>query len=144
MTESLYLALFIWAVVYFNEFVRGAGKARQRSAIIICAHQMRLLPGGGVLDALRRVVSGGRDGSLPQFRLRSRRSVEDARSSGLRNFILLAAAAPVLWLAYNAIVYRNPLEFATRPLLGEGHRTEKLGTLLIPGPMTFPLRSAIF
>jgi hypothetical protein len=33
----------------------------------------------------------------------------------LRNFILLAAAAPALWLAYNAIVYRNPLEFANGP-----------------------------
>ena len=33
----------------------------------------------------------------------------------LRNFVLLAAAAPVLWLAYNAIVYRNPLEFANGP-----------------------------
>ena len=33
----------------------------------------------------------------------------------LRNFILLAAAAPILWLAYNAAVYRNPLEFANGP-----------------------------
>jgi hypothetical protein len=30
-------------------------------------------------------------------------------------FILLAAAAPVFWLAYNAVVYRNPLEFANGP-----------------------------
>jgi hypothetical protein len=30
-------------------------------------------------------------------------------------FVLIAAAAPVLWLAYNAIVYRNPLEFANGP-----------------------------
>ena len=35
--------------------------------------------------------------------------------AGLTKFILLAAAAPVLWLAYNAIVYRNPLEFANGP-----------------------------
>ena len=27
----------------------------------------------------------------------------------------MAAAAPALWLAYNAIVYRNPLEFANGP-----------------------------
>jgi hypothetical protein len=33
----------------------------------------------------------------------------------VRKFLLLTAAAPVLWLAYNAIVYRNPLEFATGP-----------------------------
>jgi hypothetical protein len=30
-------------------------------------------------------------------------------------FVLLGAAAPVLWLGYNAIVYRNPLEFANGP-----------------------------
>ena len=36
-------------------------------------------------------------------------------SSGVAKFILIAAAAPVLWLAYNAIVYRNPLEFANGP-----------------------------
>jgi hypothetical protein len=30
-------------------------------------------------------------------------------------FVLLAAAAPALWLAYNAIIYRNPLEFANGP-----------------------------
>ena len=36
MTEPLYLALFIWAVVYFNEFVQEAEvermERRQRSA----------------------------------------------------------------------------------------------------------------
>lgn len=30
-------------------------------------------------------------------------------------FLLLAAAGPLLWLAYNAIVYKNPLEFANGP-----------------------------
>jgi hypothetical protein len=30
-------------------------------------------------------------------------------------FILLAAAAPLLWFGYNAVVYRNPLEFANGP-----------------------------
>ena len=35
--------------------------------------------------------------------------------ASVRKFVLLAAAAPVFWLAYNAIVYRNPLEFANGP-----------------------------
>ena len=30
-------------------------------------------------------------------------------------FILIAASAPSLWLIYNGIVYRNPLEFANGP-----------------------------
>ena len=33
----------------------------------------------------------------------------------LAKFIFLAAAAPALWFGYNAIVYRNPLEFANGP-----------------------------
>jgi hypothetical protein len=32
--------------------------------------------------------------------------------AGVLKFVLIAAAAPALWLAYNGIVYRNPLEFA--------------------------------
>ena len=34
---------------------------------------------------------------------------------GAKKFVLLATAAPILWLAYNAAVYRNPLEFANGP-----------------------------
>jgi len=30
-------------------------------------------------------------------------------------FVLIAAAAPIFWLAYNATVYHNPLEFANGP-----------------------------
>jgi len=30
-------------------------------------------------------------------------------------FLLIGAAAPILWMAYNAAVYRNPLEFANGP-----------------------------
>src|SRR5260370_20614124 len=30
-------------------------------------------------------------------------------------FVVLAAAGPLLWLTYNAAVYRNPLEFANGP-----------------------------
>lgn len=33
----------------------------------------------------------------------------------MAKFILLAATAPVFWIAYNAVVYRNPLEFANGP-----------------------------
>jgi hypothetical protein len=39
----------------------------------------------------------------------------DALRRGLRMLILLAASGPVLWLAYNGIVYRNPMQFANGP-----------------------------
>ena len=38
-----------------------------------------------------------------------------ALGPGVKKLVLLTAAAPVFWLAYNAVVYRNPLEFANGP-----------------------------
>src|SRR5207253_4576538 len=35
MTEPLYLALFIWAVVHFNEFVGGMGKSAESSQKVL-------------------------------------------------------------------------------------------------------------
>jgi hypothetical protein len=35
-------------------------------------------------------------------------------------FVLLTAAAPVLWIAYNAVVYGNPLEFSNGPYSAKG------------------------
>jgi hypothetical protein len=48
---------------------------------------------------------------------------------------LLAAAAPALWLAYNAAVYRNPLEFANGPYSAKAieRKTAVPGTPPHPG-----------
>jgi len=50
-------------------------------------------------------------------------------------FVLIAAAAPALWLAYNAIVYRNPLEFANGPYSAKAieRRTQNAGNPGHPG-----------
>ena len=115
MTEPLYLALFVWAVLYFNEFVREARKpdnARLSSSALVkcgfCLVAACLTRYDAWLLAVAMVVA-----AIPiAFQAKRRgRSIK----AGLRNFILLAGAAPVLWLAYNAVVYRNPLEFATGP-----------------------------
>ena len=118
MTESLYLALFIWAVAYFSEFVRGCGKVEDdyraaRASLMRCGlclagacltrYDAWFLTGaiglGAIFVALKVVL----------------KNPDPALGRGLRNFLLLAATGPVLWLAYNAIVYRNPLEFANGP-----------------------------
>ena len=49
MTESLYLALFIWAVVYFNEFRAGVCEARRKSQQVWPRH--RLLNAGSAWRA---------------------------------------------------------------------------------------------
>ena len=118
LTEPLYLALFIWALVYFNEFVRASGKsgenARQStvsSPIVKCGFCLA----AACLtryDAWFLTIAIGAAALLLGLRVKPRGL---APVVGLRKFVLLAAAAPILWLAYNAIVYRNPLEFATGP-----------------------------
>jgi hypothetical protein len=50
-------------------------------------------------------------------------------------FGLIAATAPTLWLAYNGIVYRNPLEFANGPYSAKAieRRTQNAGKPGHPG-----------
>lgn len=113
MGEALYLALFLWAVVYFSEFVRGDAKALTKCGWCLAAACLTRYDGWSLAVAVAAVVvlfslfSGNAPGQrmLP-FRV-SRAAVV--------KFVLITAAAPSLWLAYNGIVYRNPLEFANGP-----------------------------
>ena len=117
MTEPLYLALFIWALVYFNEFVQEwrppveSANPPARSALVKCGTCL-------VAACLTRydgwflaVVMGV---AAMAVALRVHHPWQGLRGRLIR-FLLVAAAAPALWLAYNAIVYRNPLEFANGP-----------------------------
>jgi hypothetical protein len=116
MTEALYLALFIWAVVYFKEFVQevedrgdspdlGTASSSLTKCGICLAAACLTRYDGWLLAAAMCAASIG---------IAVREKSRGLRSS-VKKFILLAAAAPVFWLAYNAIVYRNPLEFANGP-----------------------------
>ncbi len=122
MTESIYLALFIWAVVYFAEFVRslrineGEAGGRQtqgaRSPLVRCAcclagaeltrYDAWFLAGAMgaavVVIVLRRWQNSG-SGGRPLWRAAVK-------------FLGGIAVVPVLWLVYNAVVYGNALEFA--------------------------------
>ncbi|HST10141.1 MAG TPA: hypothetical protein VLL05_07175 [Terriglobales bacterium] len=169
MTEALYLALFLWAVVYFAEFVRA-------------------LPAGGGVDAasVDMDASGGR-GRPPLHRHffftgQSQRSLWKCGlclagacftrydgwflaaflaatvvwvglgSGGVGSirtvvlFVLLAAVAPVLWFAYNALVYRNALEFANGPYSAQAieKRTAVPGFPPHPGTHNLPMAGLYF
>jgi len=55
--------------------------------------------------------------------------------NAIAKFVLLAAAAPALWLAYNGVVYRNPLEFENGPYSAKAieKRTQSAGSVGHPG-----------
>jgi hypothetical protein len=118
MGESLYLALFIWAVVHFAEFAREANSTAANRSLAKCgwclAAACLTRYDGWFLAVV--LVAGA---ALVSYRGRARKNrspeAEASRRIGLVRFILIAVAAPVLWLAYNAVVYRNPLEFANGP-----------------------------
>ncbi len=115
MTEPLYLALFIWALVHFSEFARStttpATNSRAPSSSLtkcgLCLIAACLTRYDGwflavvmCIAAVAVVIGSGKARSL---------------APALARFVLLVAAGPLLWLGYNAIVYRNPLEFANGP-----------------------------
>jgi hypothetical protein len=115
MGESLYLALFIWAVVYFAEFARGNPKALTKCGLCVAAACSTRYDGWFLAAVLTVAVL------VVDFRFRKRPRDKSLKSANLPSrsqiakFLLIAAAAPILWLAYNAAVYRNPLEFANGP-----------------------------
>jgi hypothetical protein len=109
MGESLYLAFFIWAVVHFAEFTRQEDATKASRSLTKCG--LCLIGAcltrydGWFLAAILLVVV---------VALAFRRGNPLSRVM-LAKFILLVITGPVLWLTYNAIVYRNPLEFANGP-----------------------------
>jgi hypothetical protein len=117
MTESVYLALFIWVVVYFAEFVQGLGKNEDagqmraiQSPLMRCAWclagaELTRYDGwflAGVMAAMVVVIT------LRRWEQRS------GRRTAVK-FLVGISIVPVLWLAYNGAVYGNALEFVNGP-----------------------------
>ncbi len=114
MGEALYLAFFIWAIALFAEFVRGNPKALTRCGLCLAAACLTRYDGWFLAGILVLAAIA--------FHLRNEfkndpaaEAASPSSRAAILKFILIAAAAPVLWLAYNAAVYRNPLEFANGP-----------------------------
>jgi len=120
MTEPLYLAWFIWALVHFSEFVQGAPGAAPReknapSSLVrcgLCAVGACLTRYDGWFLAAVLVVAA-------LFVLLCFRDQKGLRLA-FAKFVLLTSLAPVLWITYNAVVYRNPLEFSNGPYSAKG------------------------
>jgi len=118
MGESLYLAWFLWAAAYFVDFAR-AGEKTNASLIKcgLCLVGACLTRYDGWFLAGVLVIGALMVAFRPNQRREKRASGSTVSSSriALLKFVLIASAAPVCWLLYNAAVYRNPLEFANGP-----------------------------
>lgn len=135
MTESLYLAFAIWSVVHFSEFVEatsppkatleGSSSLTKCGLCILAACFTRY--DGWLLAAVL-----GAAAVAVIIRSQARR---ERFSRSLVRFVLLAAAAPALWLAYNGVIYRNPLEFANGPYSAQAieQRAEAASPIQQPG-----------
>jgi hypothetical protein len=147
MTESLYLALFVWAVVYFSEFVQEESQDKSlpdagSSSLMrcgLCLAAACLTRYDGWLLAATMCVAA------VAVVVTSQRKDQSLRRS-LAKFILLAAAAPTLWLAYNAIIYRNPLEFANGPYSARAieQKSASPGSPPHPGSHNLPVAFSYF
>jgi hypothetical protein len=138
MTEPLYLALFIWAVVYFAEFLSSlphstpevldysaSGRPLYRCAACLAGAELTRYDGWFLAAVIGMVVF---------FLLLRQWSDHVFRRVALK-FLAGIAAAPLLWLAYNAAVYGNPLEFANGPYSAKAieQRTAQPGYPAHPG-----------
>ncbi len=115
MTESLYLALFIWAVVYFAEFIRSLQSQERDARKIQVAHSPLVrcawcLAGAELTRYDAWFLAGVMGAAVVLIALRRRGNRALLRTAA--KFLLGIAVVPILWLAYNAAVYGNALEFA--------------------------------
>jgi len=147
MTEPLYLAFFIWAMVFFSEFTRHTTRANEgpglgaRSLVKcgLCLAGAELTRYDGWFAAL--VIAG----ATWFIVLPAARGKSELRNAS-RKFLLTIAIVPAFWLAYNAIIYRNPLEFANGPYSARAieQRTAPYGSPSHPGSHNLYVSSTYF
>jgi len=140
MTEPLYLAFFIWEAVHFTEFVQDARENRgfSKSSLLKCGWCLL----GACLTRYDGWFLAATIVTLTLFIWIKYRQQSGA-TRAFTKFLLLAAAGPLLWLAYNAAVYRNPLEFANGPYSARAIE-QKSATAAMPSrPGSHDLRTAM-
>ena len=144
MGETIYLAFFVWAVAFFTDWIRGSNSLT-KCALCIAAACLTRYDGWFLSVAMMIAVIAiwfrrrrgdfysNNEQKRGRAALPGRARNKQARA--LVTFLVIAAAAPALWLAYNAIVYRNPLEFANGPYSAKAieKRTQTAGNPGHPG-----------
>jgi hypothetical protein len=143
LTEPLYLALFIWAVVYFGEFARAKDEPQSgRRSLMKCGFCLA----GACLARYDGWILAAAMGLAAIALAVTRERADKALRISVAKFVVLAAAAPILWLTYNAVVYRNPLEFANGPYSAKAieQKTTPKGAPPHPGADNLPVAATFF
>ncbi|HET9406485.1 MAG TPA: glycosyltransferase family 39 protein [Candidatus Sulfotelmatobacter sp.] len=152
MGETVYLAFFVWAVVYFAEFVRGEDDGHSLTKCGLCVAAACLtrydgwfLAAAMVLALLVFRIVNKNHPHLADTAAGSERARQAPRGQ-LTGFLFLAVAVPLLWLAYNAIIYRNPLEFENGPYSAKAIelRSVNAGVSSHPGAGNFYVSALYF
>src|SRR5436853_1495215 len=155
MGETLYLAFFVWAVVFFTDWIRGSNSLT-KCALCIAATCLTRYDGwflGGAMMIAVVAIWFGRAHGTTRVNAEQKRGrallpagANEKQTRALVTFLLIAAAAPALWLAYNAIVYRNPLEFANGPYSAKAieQKTSRPGYPPHPGTHNLPVAGSYF
>ncbi len=121
LNESLYLAEFVWAVVFLADFARlnreerqdDAARALQHCAMVLAAAVLTRYDGWAlsVLCGLSMLaILWRRPGWTLLFSAGHRRL-----RRAVVAFLLLGALTPALWMAYNFGIWQDPLEFVRGP-----------------------------
>ena len=127
MTETLFLAELIWAVVYFDEFARaihigqqgadeehaGAAKSLERCAMMLAAAMLTRYDGWALA-----LVIGCASLVVALRWMRMSGASRTARRKVLRSLAasaLLCALMPALWLAHNYALDGKPLDWLNGP-----------------------------
>src|SRR6516164_226882 len=133
MGEAIYLAFFIWAVAYLSEWLRGNPAALTRCALCLAGACLTRYDGWFLSAVLLAVVlarilmerassakikieaaenkTGGapllaavaRSGKIGKRNLKQETTVTGRTRRDVVRFVLITAAAPALWLPYNAV-----------------------------------------
>ncbi len=112
MGEIVYLAFFIWAVVFLRASFPSDQAALTKSALCVAAACLTRYDGWFLAAVMSITVIAAR---VTARRTQAKTEDPPRWCPAAGRFVLIAAAGPVLWLAYNGIVYRNPLEFENGP-----------------------------
>src|SRR5215471_10048444 len=142
MNEPIYLAFFIWAIAYFDEWLRGlrddsaigrpAERALEGCGIMLAAGAATRYDGwffGAILGVLVLAV-------LAQWWRGTTDSARKRRmAKSLAEFLLLNALVPVFWLAYNHRVSGRAMDWANGPYSAKAiaERTTAKGAPPYPG-----------